>query len=112
MVTLVTVAGMLSVGLILIIAFLVIPAAAAHVDAAYAITFSRFCLYRGAEWLAGCMSECGLPKLPAGALIVLVAALFFILSLIFGREKGVLVRVIRSRALRMRVGRQHLLRPV
>lgn len=111
MVTLVTVAGMLSVGLILIIAFLVIPAAAARMWTHSIRPFFIVSAFIGglSGWLGACLSA-SLPKLPPGALIVLVAALFFILSLVFGSEKGLMVRYFRSRALRMRVGRQHLLR--
>lgn len=111
LVTLVTVAGMLSVGLILIIAFLVIPAAAARMwtQRMRSLFIVSACIGGLSGWLGACLSAC-LPKLPPGALIVLVATLFFILSLVFGSEKGVLIRYFRSRVLRMRVGRQHLLR--
>ena len=111
LVTLVTVAGMLSVGLILIIAFLVTPAAAARMwTQRIRLLFVLAAFIGGISgWLGACLSA-SLPKLPPGAIIVLIAALFFILSLVFGSEKGVLFRYFRSRALRLRVGRQHLLR--
>jgi manganese/zinc/iron transport system permease protein len=51
-----------------------------------------------------------IPNLPAGALIVLVAAVFFLLSLLLGTKRGVLVRYLRQLKLKRSVGRQHLLR--
>lgn len=111
LVTLVTVAGMMSVGLILIIAFLVTPAAAARMwTQRMRSLFIAAAIIGGLSgWLGACLSA-ALPQLPPGALIVLVATFFFILSLVFGSEKGLLFRYFRSRVLRMRVGRQHLLR--
>lgn len=111
LVTLVTVAGLQAVGLILIIAFLITPAAAA-----------RFWTHRldwmlllsaiigGASgWLGASMSAF-LPRLPAGAVIVLVAAACFVASMLLGTERGVLVRLLRQSQLKYRIGRQHLLR--
>lgn len=111
LVTAVTVAGMQSVGLILIIAFLITPAAAARfwtnrLDRM--LTLSA-CI-GGASGGLGASISAFFPRLPAGALIVLVAALFFVCSLFLGIERGVFVRVLRQRSLQRRIGRQHLLR--
>jgi len=62
-------------------------------------------------WLGASISAL-LPRLPAGAVIVLVAAGIFMISMIFGRTRGVLPRSIAHRQLRRKVGRQHLLRAV
>lgn len=111
LVTAVTVAGLQSVGLILIIAFLITPAAAARfwtnrLDRMLALS----ALIGGASGWVGASFSAFFPRLPAGALIVLVAALFFAISLFFGNERGVLVRLIRQFSLKRRISRQHLLR--
>lgn len=111
LVVVVTVAGLQAVGLILVIALLVIPPAAA-----------RFWTHRlgpmmliaglmgaGSGYLGASLSAL-LPHWPAGAVIVLVSFLLFLASLVFGRERG-LLRTSRQRwALDRRIERQHLLR--
>lgn len=111
LVTAVTVAGMQSVGLILIIAFLITPAAAARfwTDRLGLMLILSAAIGGVSGWLGASLSAF-LPRLPAGAMIVLVAALFFLASLLGGIQRGVLVRVLRQRSLQRRIGRQHLLR--
>lgn len=111
LVCIVTVVGLQAVGLILIIAFLITPAAAA-----------RFWTHRmGAMlWLAGIIGGISgwlgagfsalFPRVPAGAVIVLMAAAVFVFSMIFGSARGVLRRQMTAARLRKKVGRQHLLR--
>lgn len=107
----VTVTGLQAVGLILIIAFLVIPAASARM---WTSQLNRMlglsALIGGASGWIGATLSALLPRLPAGAVIVLVAAVCFIFSLFFGTDRGVLVRVLRHLSLKRRVERQHLLR--
>jgi len=109
----VTVVGLQAVGLILIIAFLITPAAAARF---WTDDLRRMLLLAGvigglSGWLGASISAL-LPRLPAGAVIVLVAAAVFLLSMVFGRSRGVLLRFIAHRRLRRKVGRQHLLRAI
>lgn len=111
LVCLVTVVGLQAVGLILIIALLITPAAAA-----------RFWTHRMGTmlWLAGIIGAISgwlgagfsalFPRMPAGAVIVLVAAAVFVFSMIFGSARGVLRRLVTAARLRKKVGRQHLLR--
>ena len=111
LVTTVTVAGLQSVGLILIIAFLIIPAAAArfwteHLDQ---MLFGS-ALIGGVSGWAGASISALIPNMPAGALIVLVAASFFVFSMLFGTKRGVLISWFRQLSLKRSVGRQHLLR--
>lgn len=111
LVTLVTVAGLQAVGLILVIALLITPAAAARF---WTDRLDQMILLSGlvgalSGWLGASMSALA-PRLPAGALIVLVAAGFFIFSLLFGSKQGLAVRSIRQYRLKRTVGRQHLLR--
>jgi len=111
LITAVTVAGLQSVGLILIIAFLIIPAAAARF---WTDHFSQMlwgaALIGGVSGWFGASVSALIPNMPAGALIVLVAAGFFTLSLLFGSKRGVVVVWFRQLTLKRNVGRQHLLR--
>lgn len=111
LVTAVTVAGLQAVGLILIIAFLIIPAAAARfwTDRLDRMLVLAVMIGAASGWLGATVSALR-PNLPAGALIVLVAAIFFVFSMLFGVKRGVLVRVMRQLALKRSVGRQHMLR--
>lgn len=111
MVVAVTVVGLQAVGLILVIALLIIPPAAAR--------FWTEHLRRMVLLAAAIGGGCGvvgaglsalLPRLPAGAVIVLVAAAVFLFSMLFGTARGVLVRWLAHRRLTRRVHRQHLLR--
>ena len=111
LVTAVTVAGLQAVGLILIIAFLITPAAAARF---WTHRLDRMLLLSvligGASGWLGASVSALIPNLPAGALIVLVAAGCFLLSMLLGAERGVLVRLTRQWRLKRSIGRQHLLR--
>jgi len=111
LVTAVTVAGLQAVGLILIIAFLITPAAAARfwTDRLDQMLFLSAVIGGISGWLGASVSAL-IPNMPAGALIVLVAAFLFLFSMLFGIERGVLVRFMRQLKLKRSVGRQHLLR--
>ena len=81
----VTVVGLQAVGLILIIAFLITPAAAARFwtnDLRVMLLLSAV-IGGVSGWLGAGISAL-LPRLPAGAVIVLMAALIFFVSMIFG----------------------------
>ncbi|MGA0368988.1 MAG: iron chelate uptake ABC transporter family permease subunit [Kiritimatiellia bacterium] len=109
----VTVVGMQAVGLILIIAFMIIPAAAARF---WTENYRRMWVISGvlgafSGWLGASISAL-LPRMPAGAVIVLVSGFFFVLSLVFGTSRGVFKQKRRQWRMRRRVGRQHLLRAV
>ncbi len=111
LVTAVTVAGLQAVGLILIIALLITPAAAARF---WTNRLDRMLLFSavigGVSGWWGAALSASLPRMPAGAVIVLVAAACFLVSMLVGSERGVLVRWLRQLRLRHRIGRQHLLR--
>jgi len=49
-------------------------------------------------------------KLPPGPLIVLSAAAFFVVSLLFAPERGIVARAVAELRLRIRIAREHLLR--
>ena len=110
-ITAVTVAGLQAVGLILIIAFLITPAAAARFWTNQLDRMLMLSALIGAAsgWIGASLSAF-FPRLPAGAVIVLVAALFFVVSMLVGTERGVMIRFLRQSQLEKRTGRQHLLR--
>lgn len=111
LVTAVVVAGLQAVGLILVIAFLIIPAAAARMwtERLSWMLVLAACLGATSGWLGASVSAL-LPNVPAGAVIVLVAASIFGVSLFVGPQRGVFVRAVRQARLKRRIGQQHLLR--
>ena len=111
--TAVAVVGLQAVGLILVIALLIVPAAAARfwVDR----TMPMVVLSGGLGGVSGAVGSAVsamAPRLPSGAMIVLVAAAVFGFSMAFGSARGVVPRALRQRRTGQRIGRQHLLRAV
>ncbi len=109
----ITVVGLQAVGLILIIAFLITPAASARF---WTDGLKRMMLLAGligglSGWLGASISAL-LPRLPAGAVIVLVATGMFLVSLIFGSTRGIIRRLLAHYRLRRKVGQQNLLRAI
>ena len=111
LVVLVTVVGLQAVGLILVIALLVIPAAAARFWTERMSWMTVIAAIIGAISAAiGATASALFPNLPSGAMIVVVAAAVFLVSLVFGSARGVVARFARQAALVRRIGRQNLLR--
>src|SRR5688500_1607569 len=109
----VTVIGLQAVGLILIIALLIIPAAAARFWTERLSTMVLSSALIGAvSGVIGAAISALAPRLPAGAIIVVVASAIFLFSMIFGPARGVLVRWVEQLRLSRTVARQHLLRAV
>ncbi len=111
MVTAVTVIGLQAVGLILIIAFLITPPAAARFWTDHLPTMALLSAVIGgiSGWLGASISALT-PDLPAGGVIVVVAAAVFLLSMFLAPARGVIGRWLRHARLRQKIGRQHLLR--
>ena len=111
LVTAVTVTGLQSVGLILIIAFLITPPAAARfwTDRLSLMVFLS-AIIGAVSGLLGALISALLPRLPAGALIVVVTSTVFLISMIFAPNRGVFARSLRQKRLKNKVDRQHLLR--
>ena len=111
LVVVVTVIGLQAVGLILVVALLIIPAAAAR--------FWTFRL-RHMLWLSGVFGALSgmlgsgisalMANLPAGAVIVLTASAIFLISMTFGSARGILKLVIERFKLRKRILTENLLR--
>ena len=111
LVVLVTVIGLQAVGLILMIALLVIPPAAARFWTEHlpTMTVTSAGIGMASGFVGACLSAL-VPRLPAGAIIVIVSSCFFSLSLLLGRRRGVWVRWMDHHRLRRSIARQHLLR--
>lgn len=107
----VTVIGLQAVGLILMIALLVIPSAAARF---WTDRLSRLLLlsglFGGLGALLGGWISVAAADAPAGAVIVLTQGAFFGVSLLIGRRRGLLQRALRDWNLRWNIRRQHVLR--
>lgn len=111
LVTTITVIGLQAVGLILVIAFLIIPATAARFwSERLSHVLVLAAIIGGISGWIGASISALLPRLPAGALIVIVAAIVFAGSMFLAPERGILPRFFRHARLRRKVGRQHLLR--
>lgn len=109
--TAVAVVGLQAVGLILVIALLIVPAAAARfwVDRTFSMVLLAGVL-GGVSGAVGSAVSATAARLPSGAMIVLVAVGVFAVSMAFGSARGVIPRLLRHRRSARRVGRQHLLR--
>ena len=107
----VCIVGLQAVGLILVIALLIIPAAAARF---WTEKMWVMFLISGGIGAAGGMVGAGMSavfaRLPSGAMIVLVCTVFFLLSMVFGTSRGILVHWLQRTQLNRSIDRQHLLR--
>ncbi len=111
LVVLITIIGLQAVGMVLMIALLVIPAAAARF---WTHDLKRMTLISagigGAGGLVGSAMSAVFPNLPSGPMIVIVCSGLFFLSMFLGGSRGILVRVARRWQLNRAVDHQHLLR--
>ena len=111
LVVVVTVIGMPSVGLLLVVAMLVIPPTAARfwTDRLGPMTVASG-LIGAASAAVGILVSAVIPRLAAGAVIVLAGTAAFTVSMIFGRRRGVLWHWLQQRDSRHRIGQLDLLR--
>jgi manganese/zinc/iron transport system permease protein len=107
----VTVLGFQSVGMLLVVALLIVPAAAARFWSEHLTTtvilsgvFGTLSGYLGAALSAA------FPHFPAGAVIVLVGSFLFFVSFFLAPARGVFAASIRFFRLRLRVAEEHMLR--
>lgn len=108
----VTVVGLQSVGLLLIVAIMIIPAVAARFWTDHLPTMTL-----AAAALGGVSAAIGTlvssnSKAPAGAIIVLAAAAFFAISLAIGTRRGLVRRLASEWRMRRRIAQHHLLRAI
>jgi len=109
----VSIVGLQAVGLVLVVALLVIPAAAARFWTESMWKMALIASVLGAvSGIVGAAISALFSKLPSGAMIVLVCSACFLVSLVCGTARGVLVRTWRRIRLNRSIDRQHLLRAV
>jgi len=102
LIVLVTVIGLQSVGLLLVVALPVIPAASARfwTDSLRTMAFLSAGI-GGFSAVIGVILSAVFPKLSTGPLIVLAGSGVFIVSMLCGRQRGVVVRWLRLRRNRL-----------
>lgn len=107
----VTVIGLQSVGLLLVVAMLIIPPVAARfwTDRLGRMTVLA-ALIGGSSAAGGVLLSALFPRLATGAVIVLVGFAFFVVSMLLGLRHGVIRRAWQRGRLRRHVDREHLLR--
>lgn len=111
LVVVVTVIGLQAVGLILMIAMLITPPAAARFwTDRLGVMITLSAVIGGASAVLGASLSAVLPRLPAGAMIVLSCSAFFLAGLLFGTRRGVIPHYVHQVRLARRVDRHHLLR--
>ena len=103
--------GLQSVGMLLVVAMLIIPAAAARfwTERLGPMTLIAATFGGTAAWLGGVISSL-FARFSAGAVIVLVGSLFFMISLAMGTRRGLVPQFFIHMATRRRVGRHDLAR--
>lgn len=94
----VVVIGLRIVGLVLIVALLIIPAAAARfwTERVGVMVWIAAAFGGLSGWGGAAVSAAG-TQIPTGPVIVLIAAAFFLVSLLAGLQRGVLLRILRAR---------------
>ena len=111
LVVVITVIGLQAVGLLLIIALLVVPASGARFWASRMHTMAiGSALIGGISGYLGASASALLPRLPAGAVIVLVSGAVFIFSFLFAPRRGVISVFAAHFSLGLRIAEDHLLR--
>ena len=111
LIVLVTVSGIQAVGLILVVAILIIPAAAARFWTDRLRTMVIIAgLIGAASGYLGAVTSALLPRKPAGSVIVLVAGLIFVASMLLSPRRGVLATTARRARLRSKIATDHLVK--
>ena len=109
----VTMVGLQSVGVVLIISLLITPSAAARFwsnDLRVVLFLSA--MFGGLSAVFGTAVSALTPQLPTGPVIVLAAALLFAVSAAFAPKRGVLSRRLAFKKLQATIRRQNLLRAI
>jgi manganese/zinc/iron transport system permease protein len=111
LIVLAVVVGLQAVGVVLMAALLITPAAAARFWTDRLNTMVWLAGVFGAlSGAVGTLMSGALEGMPTGPVIVLAATLVFLVSLVFAPRRGLLAKAVRLLVLRARVGREHALR--
>jgi manganese/zinc/iron transport system permease protein len=112
-VLIVVIVGANIVGVILVIALIVTPPAAARFwTHSLPMTIAISGLLGAFSGIVGALSSLLIDRVPSGAAVVLAATGFFMLSMVFGFERGVIWRVWRIGRLRSKTDQEHVLRAI
>lgn len=107
----VTLIGLQSVGLLLVVALLLIPPTAARFWTHHLKRMALLsAMIGGLSCGVGVLLSAAFPRLAAGAVIVLSGSVMFVISLTFGRARGLWPRWKSQRDFEQRIGRSDLLR--
>ncbi len=111
LIVLVVMIGLQAVGVVLMVALLITPAAAARFWTDHlARMLGIAALFGGLSGLFGTFFSSLAPKLSTGPIMVLTATLFFIISAVFAPGRGLIAKWKMHRANRKRMQEEHLLR--
>lgn len=107
----IAITGLQSVGMLLVVAMLIIPPAAARfwTERLGPMTVIAAVLGGLSAWLGGVASSL-FAHFSAGAVIVLAGTLFFLISLTLGTRRGLAPKLLRQWSNKRRIGRHDLLR--
>ena len=109
----VAIIGLQTVGLLLIMALFIIPPSTARLwtnDLRATLLISAFVGALGA--FVGALLSANIPRLPAGASIILATSFLFFISLLFAKRKGVVIRYLQFYAIEKRLAQNQFLRAV
>jgi len=113
LVTAVTVVGLYSVGLVLIVAMLVIPPTAARFwTSRLRPMLAISAMIGAASGYLGASASALLDRLPTGPVIVLLSGAVFTVSMIAAPHRGLLAAAVRHAGLRSRISTEHTLRRI
>lgn len=106
----VVVVGLQTVGVVLIVATLVTPAAAARQwTERLGVMVLLSALIGAGAGVAGALASASFARLPTGPVIVLAASAVLVVSLLLAPERGLLWAALRERRVRSRIRRENLL---
>jgi manganese/zinc/iron transport system permease protein len=110
-VAVVTVVGLQSVGVLLVVALMIIPAVAARfwTDELRKMAIVSAAIGAASSML-GVLASAMFPRLAAGAVIVLAGTALFLISMLFGVRHGIVHRSVSHYLRDRRIARDHLLR--
>ena len=111
LVAIVTVIALQTVGLVLAVALLIIPAASARfwTNSVKKMLISAAIIGVLSGWLGAVVSAV-IPRIPTGPIIVMICGFWFLLSFVFGADSGMLKRQVQRIRLNRKIELQHLLR--
>ncbi len=113
LIVLVVMTGLQAVGVVLIAALLITPAAAARFwTDSLTVMLLLSTLFGALSGMLGALFSTLAPAVPTGPVIVLAATLFFAISAVSAPQRGWLAKLLRSMANQKQSAREHFLRAV